>query len=501
MALALPTRLNRRKLEFVAAASLVLLGFVVRWGAARNDLWLDEIVSLQWAQRAESPFDIFRVAHDNNHFLNTLCLFFMGTETSPGTLRLPAVIAGSLSVAICMVAARPYGRLASWSAGLLMATSHLAIHYSSEARGYAFLMLFAPLAWVLLQRSLGRDSLGNVILYTASCLLGLLSHLTFLFCFAALCASSMSALLRRESSWAQALAKWCFVNGAAVVMIGVFCLTHVVRMGVGGGDPNSLHTVVREFAARVLSSSVATPLWGVSLSLVLLGWLLFGLSWAHTRRGEGADPVVFAIVLFAMPIVLLWLKPSDYLYPRYFLVWLPFLYVWMGAALQRSACGRGEKPRQRAVWLAGILGAVCLAQLPGIIQLAREGRGQYAAAIRLIVEEHERAGDRRLAISGGHSIRDGIVLNHYLTRLRPHLDWGYIDRRIALPADAPRWLVPATAVIEAEPTWLLHHVNSGQAVPKQLTHQGNGYLAFARFDSAPLSGWGWQIYRLNEQPE
>src|SRR5512135_3181929 len=62
-----------------AAGAMVLVGAVLRALAARGDLWLDEIWSIEWARKAGSFLGVFTNVHvDNNHYLNTLFLRALG---------------------------------------------------------------------------------------------------------------------------------------------------------------------------------------------------------------------------------------------------------------------------------------------------------------------------------------------------------------------------------------------------------------------------------------
>ncbi len=83
------------------AAAIILAATVVLALAATGELWLDEILSLQWAKEAASPLDLLRIyRHDNNHPINTLWLFLLGPERMPLTYRTLAVFSGSLSLVL-----------------------------------------------------------------------------------------------------------------------------------------------------------------------------------------------------------------------------------------------------------------------------------------------------------------------------------------------------------------------------------------------------------------
>ena len=76
-------------------ACLWLAAFLGIW-AATDEFWLDEIWSLfDFAGDANSPLDIFRAHHDNNHYLVTLWMYLLGPNQGNWVLyRVPSILAG-----------------------------------------------------------------------------------------------------------------------------------------------------------------------------------------------------------------------------------------------------------------------------------------------------------------------------------------------------------------------------------------------------------------------
>ena len=61
-----------------------LFATALRVAVIDNDLWLDEVWSVQHAASVESPAEIFfSLHHDNNHHLNTLWLWLCGPDAGP----------------------------------------------------------------------------------------------------------------------------------------------------------------------------------------------------------------------------------------------------------------------------------------------------------------------------------------------------------------------------------------------------------------------------------
>jgi uncharacterized membrane protein len=169
--------------RWAAAAVVVGLAAVaVRVAAARGELWLDEVWSIQLvADVVRTPVDIvLRLRHDNNHFLNSLVAYLVGPNGESWQYRWPAVVAGSAAVFLAGWAQRRLGRATALVAMVLVAASYLAVHYSSEARGYAYLMCLMMLAFGALDRAEETGRIGWEVLFAASCVLRFLAHTLFL---------------------------------------------------------------------------------------------------------------------------------------------------------------------------------------------------------------------------------------------------------------------------------------------------------------------------------
>jgi len=91
----------------LALAATLVLAAAARVAGSRNELWLDEVWSLEMARQVASPVEIFTVArHDNNHFLNTLWLYAFRGHDAPALLRAHSIAAGIASVLLAWIVAR-----------------------------------------------------------------------------------------------------------------------------------------------------------------------------------------------------------------------------------------------------------------------------------------------------------------------------------------------------------------------------------------------------------
>jgi hypothetical protein len=179
---------------------------VLRIVPAFGDFWLDEIWSFDTVHSVRSAWEIFAGVHDsNNHHLYSLLLYWIGDRELLVLYRMPALVAGIASVPLAAVLVRRHGRLEALLAAFLVGFSFVLIFFSSEARGYALAVGFALAATWLLERDRERPSLRLKLAFSACSILGLLSHLTFLFFVAGAGAVSFARLVRRREAPARDL--------------------------------------------------------------------------------------------------------------------------------------------------------------------------------------------------------------------------------------------------------------------------------------------------------
>jgi len=159
-----------------------LLGAAVRlFRLGHQSLWIDEQFTLA-AAGLPGPI-AWRDLLDNVHGpLYTLAVALAATlgGTSEWVLRLPSALAGIATVpAIAYLARRWTGRQSAMAAAWIAAGSPFLAWYSQEARGYAFVMLFAVLATDALLALRERVSALAVFRYLACAAAGALSSFVF----------------------------------------------------------------------------------------------------------------------------------------------------------------------------------------------------------------------------------------------------------------------------------------------------------------------------------
>ncbi len=168
---------------FWSILALTIAGFVLRLLCARGDLWLDEIWSIQNLEQISDIGGIFwGISQDNNHILNSLWLWFVGPDAAPIVIRFEAILLGTLTIPVAAkFCARRGGPVAALAAAALVAGSVLFVHYGSEARGYAGLILMIFVAVEGLETFLEdpNDHLSRLT-FGLAVAFGALFHLTML---------------------------------------------------------------------------------------------------------------------------------------------------------------------------------------------------------------------------------------------------------------------------------------------------------------------------------
>src|SRR5207253_29604 len=114
-----------------------LVAAAIRIRAAFNDLWLDEIWSVELVRELHSALGVFTQTHQaNNHYLNSLFIYFVGQRGNWPGYRIPAECFGIGTVALAWFIGARRDRWTGFFSMLLASFSYVLVLYSSEARGY-----------------------------------------------------------------------------------------------------------------------------------------------------------------------------------------------------------------------------------------------------------------------------------------------------------------------------------------------------------------------------
>jgi len=351
----------------LAIAIAVLIGVLLRLRALATEFWLDEIWSLRIAQEARSWTDIFtRLAHDNNHPLNTLFLYVLGEQPNWIWYRALSFIAGLALIALMIRAARSDSERIAIA--IFASLSAPIVVYSTEARGYALAAMLCVAAYIWRERP---------VISAIAITIALFAHLTSVFILAGLLADT----IRRR--------KFVFY-AIPVAALAVLYFAFLSKIHIGGGPPGAKLSAAVEAAAQILGGS------GLLVALLALVIVVYEL----VKRD---DRLFFIVALFVAPAIIVALHHGEYMSPRYFFVCLPFALLLLASFVARKpAAGLAIV----VIWL--------IATTAQLLPFLRYGRGTYIEAMRFM-----RAG----VASGDNDFRNGTVAGYY-QRFAPSLRYG-----------------------------------------------------------------------------
>ena len=466
---------------------IVLVGTaaLLRLCCMEGEGWFDEVWTWDISHKLTWPGGLFyQLRSENNHYLNTLLVWLLQDQPWP-YWRFPAMCCGVATVVIAWRLGRAhwqFGGQASWLAGALTATSYLMVHYSSEARGYAYAVFFAALAYQQLRvlescRSIQGDCpklryrrLANW-LFPAACCGGFLSQPIFLGCFGAM-AIWIFVRLERFGPAEQILPtclRYFLPPGLFFVLLYLVDLRHAVNVG---GDEFPLWRVIIE----TLSLTGGGPFggWGV--------WVVAGLvagAFVHGLRvlaRENDSCWIFHLpVVVVMPLGLLVVVGRTQVYPRYLLIAVFFL-------IQAAAIGLADMMRRGSAPLA--LATISLAAVMWdngrhIAQLAQLGRGSYLPILESIPSGEPSGVIQLRSDSDG---RHPLMFKYYLPLADLNGKTFHYVTREHVPTGGTEWLLTHALDVQWQP-------------PRTRTVRGVVYDLWLFGPYAGLSGWGLALYR------
>lgn len=453
-------------------AGLFLLGAVLIVAAARGTLWFDELLSLQWARSAQRPWQLLELyRHDNNHPLNTLWLMLVGEDRPPMVYRLLSMVAGLSTLVLVWLAARRISAKFAWVPLLLAATSFPLVLYASEARGYAPALACLLGAWLVVSARMENELLWRVPLFWLLCLGAIFAHGTSLVILAALGLYFLVDRRAQGASWTRLTGGLALWFGLPLVVAAAFWFFYLRPMIIAGGPEYTLPVVLAHFFGYALGLPGAG---GGHLVLGLGGLLLTAAALVFGRFPDLATRVFFVGAVFVFPALSLAATDTTYLYFRYFLVSLPFLYL-LGAALAAQIAGLARGWR---VVGSVALAAVILGQTPRLAQLIVLGRGDYLTALRVMAEDSS----PRKIIVANNEMQVGFVLGHH-KKSHPEL--------------APLVLVPQRQAADQTAEWIVYLTQDDPPAPPEpsIRLHGSSYRFVSMHRSAPVSGAHWALYR------
>src|SRR5262245_25888371 len=460
-----------------SAVGSFAIGVVVRVFAAHNDLWFDEVWSLELLrERVHSFGDVFaNVKHSNNHHLCSLWMWFVGQNASSLVYRLPCVLASIGTVVLAGLIGLRHSQLEGCIAVILTSWSYLLIHFGTEARGYSLVIFFALLAWYALQKFEEKRSWIWIIVFWSAVVLGFLAHLEFAICFAGLVAWALWRFVRYRPKWRQAVLDLFALFTVPVVLLLGFYFVALCDMEVGAGPEYQVTPLLIETASDMLggppsgAAAVIVALLAVASIYVVLVYLMF----------KGDDRWIFYAVVIVVPVGLIAILLPVSLSVRYFMISVATSLVLLSsgyaALLRRGVAVQGIGLTLLALFVAG--------NVVNTAKLLRFGRGQYLAALRFMEKNSD---DREVVITSDHDFRNGMLVNYYKR---------YLER-----PDSVRYANGAT-LNKSGTEWLILHRFDLTEQPGQVTDiYGNNYKLVSIYRYSDNSGWNWLLYHNLNRP-
>jgi hypothetical protein len=319
-----------------------------------------------------------------------------------------SLITGVASIGLMGVIGRRYGRTESFTALVLGCFSYFLISYSSEARGYAPAVFFALAGFFLAGETATGKSLLHRGLFWLTVLLGLLSHSTYIFAYSGVFAGSALRLMKRGDRPGQVVAEMLKMHGVPMAFLAA-ALLWLNSLTIGGGPEYAVSNVILE--AVQLTFGLPGNRW--LAVFVCLGSAALFLRELTTLRREMPDHGVFFLtaILLAPAAVLIAAKPTV-LFPRYFLVCVPFFLLLLARWLARVS-RRGTRGK---ILCTAFLVLYCSCNLLRFGDLVRYGRGGYSIALNSIARQTE---GEAIAVGSDHDFRNRMIVDFYTRYLPP----------------------------------------------------------------------------------
>jgi len=316
-------RVGRMLLTHVWLLPSLLMLLIGRWRIGLPGLWPDELATLNAARMPRE--DLLKLlsnidAVDAPYYL-VMHYWVRAFGVSEIALRLPSLFAMSTAAGlVAVLSKRLFGPEAGLLAGLLFAVHPVAARYGQEARGYAFAVLFAVLATLLLTNLVARPTWWRALLY-GLCLAGAgLAHLVAMFLIAGHAAAMVAWWWRHRRAAGAVLGWW-----AAGVAVAVLAVLPLVLLGF---EQRHSASWIREPQARELLAAIDGIHGSGVVAGLLLGVALFGWRPGWPRWLLVCWAVVPVLVLYLVSVTALPLY-----YTRYLLFTAPALVLLAAAGL------------------------------------------------------------------------------------------------------------------------------------------------------------------------
>ena len=446
-----------------------------------NDLWMDEIWSVELIRELHSALGVFtQTHHDNNHYLNSLFIYFLGQHGNWAGYRVLSEIAGIGTIILAWFIGARRDRSTAFFSMFLVSFSYVAVLYSSEARGYGPLVFFCFLCFLILQSFFERPRWYLAMLFAVSAVLGFTSHLTFMIFLSASLIWFWVRLARSNFSPARIFGWTLGFYTIPFVYLGALYLVDIRYLQIGGGTPIGVLGGYGATLAWVFGGPNASWWQRVTGAITAIG-LLAGLFIVIKQRSD--EWIFFLGVAAIIPLSMPLFEHGTLHYVRYFIVAFAFMllllarvltWLWRSRVMGKIACG-----------------LVCLLFIAlngqDIRSLFKYGRGQLGDAVRFMAENSK---EQPITFGGEQDFRIKFMLGFYWRALMGDKEAGYYDHE-NWPSGGPEWVA-------------FHKESFSQPVPpgKHFSDKfGNWYELVRSYPTAPLSGVHLFLYRRIPKPD
>jgi hypothetical protein len=463
----------------LGVAVVVAAGLAVRLWCAGGPLWLDEIWSIENLAPLTHWWQVFwGISHDNNHFLNSLWLWFAtGLTADPRALRAPSIMMGTLTVAMMARIAARHSAPAALAAAALTGASYFFVNYSVEARGYAGMALAIAVAFDATERAAARPESRARFVFGAAAGIGLLWHLAMAPVIALFALIQLGEQRRALGRWEPAAAATlrflaptvlAVIPAFAFVVAGVLVVGRLTIGGVRAFNAGQALAAIADMARDTVGLPLATP----NALIVAIGavGVLIALRWRLVRDDRR---IAYAVILLALPAAVFIIRPPNAHIPRYYLVCALFLILLIAEAF--GSLWRAGAWRRSAAFAA--LAAMLVGDAGLLIRYQASKQTAWPQALAAIADSGQ------VVVASSFDDRVGKLIAYYN---REHTPLDLVPRANWC-ARRPQWFIAETANIADLP-------------PDLDLPAGDCRVRFAfvrRYESWGLSPVGWALYRTH----
>jgi hypothetical protein len=458
---------------------IVLIGAAARIPPLFHDFWLDEAWSyLMVRDLVSTPAEILtKLRTDNNHPLNSLAMYLLGTAVDWPVYRLPAFISGVACVPLSYAVMRRFGEPHACYAMALVALSYPLIVYSTEARGYAMMLCSLLVALESARRWLASRAWLACGIFWSAVVVGALSHLTFIHGYLSILAFSAHELRRQSARPAQALADFTKLQGTPLVTLATFYWIFVRQVKIGGAAPTGLIGTLIE----AITMALGGPKNGPIALLYVAGFLVLltlGLHWMKIRSPGWHLLFACGIVLVPLPLVMLRLyfhPQSTVIFPRYFLTSILLFLLLMGFVLGHLH----QQARHGKIISGALLSVVLVGNFVQTAHFTSIGRGHYLQALGHIARESPVG---PIHVTSTSEFRTSLLCSFYARYLPKERQIVYHFQKESERTQLVEW-------------WIVEFLDPHQNAPRELRSGSRQFLLERYFDFYGPSGCGWAVYR------